>query len=93
MRNHTPKDSAIPETYCFGTGHKTFFYNKLLWLEKRYNSLAKELISRGYNMSPMGLKARYCTLASHWWNDWTPSEAEIKLSYDRIKQREQELGL
>ena len=40
----------IPKTFTLNTGHVTFFYDKLLFLSKRYNRLIDELENRGYNL-------------------------------------------
>lgn len=34
----------IPAKYCMGKGHVTFFYNKLDYLYKRYNEIARVLV-------------------------------------------------
>lgn len=38
----------IPKEFCLGTGHVTFFYNKLLYLHKRFLSLKDEMSRRGF---------------------------------------------
>lgn len=42
--------STIPKNFTLNTGHVKFFYNKLLFLENRYNRLIKELKKRNYNL-------------------------------------------
>ena len=41
---------GIPNKFKLGTGHVKFFYNKLLYLKKRYISLYNECIKRGFNV-------------------------------------------
>ena len=41
--------NEIPLHYVLGTGHVKFFYNKMLFLQKRYEELVNEMLSRGYN--------------------------------------------
>ena len=41
---------GIPDKFKLGTGHVKFFYNKLLYLKKRYVSLYNECIKRGFNV-------------------------------------------
>lgn len=41
---------SIPKKYTLGSGHVTFFYDKLLFLEKRYDRLILQLRARGYNL-------------------------------------------
>jgi hypothetical protein len=75
----------IPKEYTLGEGHVKFFYDKLLFLYNRYNALEIECILRGFNVSNIFPK----DMQKYWavWNDYTPSVSEIKLSYDRIKER------
>ena len=41
---------GIPDKFKLGTGHVKFFYNKLLYLKKRYISLYNECIKRGFDV-------------------------------------------
>ena len=41
---------GIPDKFKLGTGHVKFFYNKLLYLKKRYISLYNECVKRGFNV-------------------------------------------
>ena len=36
----------IPKEFCLGTGHVTFFYNKLKYLHNRYIDIHKECVTR-----------------------------------------------
>ena len=38
--------------YKLNKGHAKFFYNKLRYVEYRYEQLRKEMISRGFNANP-----------------------------------------
>lgn len=40
----------IPKKFTLGTGHVKFFYNKLGFIEKRYNQLYDECIARGFDI-------------------------------------------
>ena len=87
----TPQDIKIPQTFCLGTGHVLFFYNKLIFLMNRQRSLVEEMLRRGYApnfVEPMNL--RFSNILAHWWNDWIPSQEEIAISRARIEQRRQE---
>lgn len=42
----------IPSAFCLGPGHVKFFYNKLLYLQKRFAALHAECLRRGYRVSP-----------------------------------------
>ncbi len=41
----------IPDKYLLGTGHESFFFNKLSWLHLRYTRLTHECIRRGFNLN------------------------------------------
>lgn len=43
--------TKIPKQYTLGTGHVTFFYNKLGWLRNRYKQLHQECLKRGYKVT------------------------------------------
>lgn len=49
--NKKPLDFNIPAKYKLGTGHVTFFYDKCLWLRKRYAQIYAELSVRGFNLN------------------------------------------
>ena len=41
---------GIPNKFKLGKGHVKFFYNKLLYLKKRYIRIYEECIKRGFNI-------------------------------------------
>ena len=49
----TIKNVSIPLAYCLGTGHETFFFNKLGYLLDRYELLFNALVSRGFNVDKL----------------------------------------
>jgi hypothetical protein len=80
--------SAIPESYCMGAGHVSFFGDKLAWLHYRHEQLRAELIQRG----SVGLQI--CTAAAfrtamakslHLCGDWTPKPYDHFINLDRLK--------
>lgn len=42
--------AGIPKEFTLNKGHVKFFYDKMAFLESRYESVVKELISRGYSI-------------------------------------------
>ena len=74
-----------PDKFTLGTGHVKFFYNKLLYLKKRYEDLYRECIRRGYNPTYFG--AAFDDLPKHLMNDWIPTEEAKHLLEERIKER------
>ena len=69
-----------------GTGHVRFFYNKLLFLQKRHQELVKEAQKRGFNLSKTekisldGFPSAYC-------QDFSPLEADLIISQQRIQEK------
>lgn len=78
--------NRIPQRYTLNAGHVTFFYDKLTYLEKRYNSLIKEMKRRGMNPDLsriLDLKG----LPIECFNDWTPDSSEQQIVAERIELR------
>lgn len=72
----------IPEHFKLGTGHVKFFYNKLLYLKKRYVKLYQECIKRGYNVQ--NYIGAWDNVPNDLMNDYTPTKEAKKLIEDRI---------
>ena len=72
--------------YTMGTGHVRFFYDKLLFLQKRHQALVKEAQKRGFKLSKTekisldGFPSAYC-------QDFSPSEEDIIISQQRIQEK------
>lgn len=90
LSNKTPK---IPDSYRLGTGHVTFFYDKLLFINKRYLELTKELYERNFNISPIGIDILILGLDSNWFNDYTPTTEAIAINQERLDIRSVEIFL
>ncbi len=91
VRNHTQNgkrvhDFKISSTYILGTGHVTFFYNKLLYLQKRHIDIVNECLRRGMNIQNIEINdisdipAAFC-------NDYTPTVQEITISRSRLIEK------
>lgn len=80
-----PSFDEIPEEYKLGTGHVKFFYNKFLFLQKRFESLVGEMQARGYN--PNFTDSTIFIVDNLYYNDYTPTEAAIEINRVRIKER------
>lgn len=98
LKGHTPEMCEIPAEYCFGIGHKRFFYNKLKFLDTRLTLLVEEMHNRGYQTQAGArilAQLPLCLIStkSEWWCDWIPPEHSIELSRARLRQRAFELGL
>jgi len=82
------KDYAkkAPKEFVLGTGHMTFFYNKLLFLAKRQEELIAECLKRGINITfTTGID--YSDIPSSWLNDYVPTHKAIALSQERLNEK------
>lgn len=74
-----------PKEFTLGTGHVKFFYDKLLYLKNRYESLYEECIKRGFNVTYYG--EAWNGVPSEFMNDYTPTDRDIKIIKQRILER------
>ena len=78
------KLTNIPPHFKLGTGHVTFFYNKLLYLKNRYEELYQECVERKYNPTYFG--NAWDNLPPHLMNDYTPTEQDRLIVQQRINE-------
>ena len=84
-RGHSPADCRIPDAYRLGTGHVTFFYDKLGFLSDRYLQLVAEMKSRGYEVNYP--EPNSGGIGQEWMGGYTPTPEAISLSRQRIDER------
>lgn len=75
----------IPKAYVLGPGHVTFFYNKLAYLEKRFQAIVAECLQRGFKIAHTQVPT--VDVWQSWRNDYTPTPEAIALNAARIKDR------
>jgi deoxyribonuclease (pyrimidine dimer) len=75
----------IPKDFRLGSGHVTFFYNKVGFLKKHYEALTEECIKRGFN--PTDYSDAFNDIPSHLMNDYAPTEYDIQIVRERITER------
>ena len=75
--------SKLPKEFTLGTGHVKLFYDKLLFIHKRFNSLKEELIKRNYECN---IDFNTDKIANHkfLYNDWSGTLKANLLIIDRI---------
>jgi len=78
--------NQIPEEFTLNKGHVKFFYNKGLYLEKRYNQLVTEMKKRGFNPNPKRQFPKEIFLPNLY-NDWNPSLKDKKIIIKRIDEK------
>ena len=88
-------DVTISSSYVLGTGHESFFFDKLHWLWWRYFDLFEELNKRGFNIDEVKFKniavdlKRKLEKTKYWndWNEYKPTPEEIYLNMSRLCKR------
>jgi deoxyribonuclease (pyrimidine dimer) len=74
-----------PNKFKLGTGHVKFFYDKLLYLKCRYNTLYNECIKRGFNVQYYG--NAWDDIPNELMNDYTPKQEDRNIILKRIHER------
>lgn len=76
----------IPEKYTLNAGHVTFFYNKGVWLRRRYAALIAELTDRGYILDKNRV-ADFSVFSKFLDKDWCADMDAVRINSARIKER------
>lgn len=78
----------IPPKYTLGKGHVKFFYDKMLFLEKRFKALVDEMLNRGYNPTHRDASI-FVPEDKSFYNDYSPTDEALEINRARIKERSQ----
>ena len=76
---------GIPDRFKLGKGHVKFFYNKLLYLGKRYLQLYTECITRGFNVQ--NYIEAWVDVPIELMNDYKPTKEDRLIIQRRINER------
>ena len=76
---------GIPDKFKLGTGHVKFFYNKLLYLKKRYIKIYAECIKRGFNVQ--NYIEAWSDIPEELMNDYKVKANDIRIIKERINER------
>ena len=76
----------IPPRYTLGTGHVKYFYDKMLFLQKRFEQLVEEMLKRGYNPTFRD-SSIFKPNDTRFYNDYIPTEEALEINRQRIKER------
>ena len=75
----------IPKHFTLGKGHVKFFYNKLLYLKKRYFQLHKECLKRGFHV--IDFSSSFNNLPISLMNDYALRKGDREIIVQRINQK------
>jgi len=83
----------IPESYRMGTGHVTFFYDKLGFIKNRYLSLVAEMHKRGYSTDSEKRKSILQAtdeqvVDKNLWKEYTPTQEALSENLQRLQERD-----
>ena len=74
-----------PKEFKLGSGHVKFFYDKLLFLKKRYELLYNECVNREFNVQYYG--DSWNNIPIKFMNDYIPNNNDIKIIKERILEK------
>ena len=80
------RKERVSSKYTLNSGHVYFFYDKGLYLNKRYKELVQEMKERGFNPDP-DRKFPKEVFPKELYNDWMPSLDEQKIVRQRIEEK------
>ncbi|WPK35384.1 endonuclease [Escherichia phage AV115] len=80
------KDFKISPIFILGTGHVTFFYDKLEFLRLRQIELIAECLKRGFKIKDTTVQD-ISDMPAEFRNNYVPSEASIAISQARLDEK------
>lgn len=87
-RSLTDIKDRIPDTYRLGTGHVSFFLDKLQYCHFRFVELKNEMTRRGYRVGSWAtLREIYPEMGEEWYGDYSPTPEAIAENQERINER------
>lgn len=78
--------NEIPKKYTLNSGHVKFFYDKGLFLKKRFDELREEVIKRNYNINK-DITFNIEDFPLCFRKDYIPTQEEIDINLERINLR------
>jgi len=84
--NYERNRKTWPTELTLNTGHVKFFYNKGLYLHKRYAELINEMMGRGMNPDP-SREFKTNQWPAELYRDWSPTDDDKELLRERIRVR------
>ena len=87
LEKKTFQDSDIPSEYVLGSGHVTFFFDKLGFVADRYESLIREMKVRGYKPNPIRREELEDRIDPRLFKNYVPTPEALTMNRNRIKDR------
>lgn len=81
------KLEKVPKRFTLNTGHVYFFYDKALYLHKRFNLLKIEALNRKFEITAEFNNEWLLAGRRDLYNDWQPCDEDVSLIVARIKTR------
>lgn len=85
IKSGRAKIQDLPTSFTLGKGHVKFFYDKVLYLKKRYNALRQECLNRGFNVQDFSNS--FSNIPQHLLNDYIIEPHVNQIVKDRINER------
>lgn len=80
---------SIPRKFTLNSGHVKFFYDKMVFLQGRFDTLVKEMEFRGYT-TDISRKEAFNGLPHEFYNNWESSRDDDAIVLDRIRLRKEQ---
>ena len=78
--------SRIPKQFTLNAGHVLFHYDKLTFLQNRFDRLCDEMERRGYHPD-RSRRAAFDGFDDRFYNDWKATEIDNQIVHERISLR------
>ncbi len=79
--------SRVSRHYTLNRGHVYFFYNKGMYLHKRYHELIDEMKRRGFQPDKTRVFPKEIFIDNGLYNDWMPRLEDYKVIRQRIEEK------
>ena len=81
------RKEKVSKRYTLNKGHVYFFYNKGLYLHKRYDAIIKEMKERGFKPDSGRKFPDNIFIVNGLYHDWKPNKEDYKVIRKRIKEK------
>jgi len=85
------RTNTAPKKFTLGTGHVSFFYDKLKYAHNRFQLLRREVLDRGFTAN-MEFDSSILLGKENLYNDWIGTKEANKLVTNRMLERAKSMG-